>query len=344
MDEFQQENNGRVVEISKKRFFITISVLILIVIAAWFGFNSIVGSTMGIDSAAPQSMDVMSNSDSIIFNPFPSNNRQDSLEDTREFMKTSYNGAIQTRDVSAVVIKVQETVRALDGRVDSINSSEKSGYISFVIPKSDLFEFKYRIEQLTHKKLYVENISSTNLLNQKQGIENRTLTAEERLAELEQEKEDLNIAHTARINSLQNQIASAEENLSSFQMLLSNIDPEFVSEKEIIQSQIDSTIQTLSNLRQAKTNENNSYNSQSNSLLTQIENAEENIDNLIEEDDDFTENIETVAGTVNVRWVSLWKMAEEFSPIPMSINAIILLLIVWKILQKIKFIPRFRFV
>lgn len=319
---------------------VLVAVLALIV---WVG-SSMMGNTLGIDSGYNVSPGMMSTDaipDMIIYND---QGKKSSVEDTREFMKTSYTGTLKTRDVSGVTRDSEEIIRNSGGRVDSLNKTDKSGYISFVIPKSNLFEFKYQIEQLTHKKLYVEGSSSINLLNQKQGIENRTEDANETLYRLEAQKEELDSAHAQRISSLNSQIFNLESSIDTLTSQIPAVDDATDSEIAWYESQIAGMQSQLSQLKRDKSNENNSYNSQSSNLLSRIGNAENRLDMLDEEDQDFTENIETVNGTLRIQWISIWNLVKEFSPIPMGINVLILTILCWRILQKIKIIPRFRVV
>src|SRR3989344_7233420 len=54
---------------------------------------------------------------------------QSDISDTREFLKTSYYGRIQTRQVADIVDGVKNEVRDVEGRVDNLSSSEKHGSI-----------------------------------------------------------------------------------------------------------------------------------------------------------------------------------------------------------------------
>ncbi len=266
------------------------------------------------------------------------------IEDTREFMKTSYSGTVQTRDVTDVMREVEETVRDLDGRVDNINSSTKSGYISFVIPKDDLFEFKYRIEQLTHKKLYVESTSSRNLLGQKQNIEERTEETSQTLDELEASKASLDSAHAQRIGALQGELSSVQKQISDLQQQMTDSPTYDSLEDQVDFSDITQQLQVLferqNQLKQSQTNENKSYSSQSSSLVSQMGHTEGTLTDLAEEDTDFMTDVETVNGTVYVKWISTWNLMKVFSPIPIGFEIVILVAIIWYILKRKKYIPK----
>jgi Ca2+/Na+ antiporter len=127
-----------------------------------------------------------------------------SISDTREFLKTSYASEIKTRDVSDTVKDVKNSVKGADGRIDSLESSEKYGYISFVVPKSKFEAFRDEIESLTHEKLYTEDISSKNLLTQKQGIEEQETDVNYRLTNIQIEKERITNPFTDIRNRINN--------------------------------------------------------------------------------------------------------------------------------------------
>ena len=126
--------------------------------------------------------------------PYPQNNP--TVNDTREFLKTSYNTEIKTRNVSDVVHEVKNIVRDAEGRVDGSSENPKNGYVNFVVPKSNFEDFKYEIGSITNKKLIIENVSSENLLRQKQSIEEQQKTANNSLTQLQQQQKDLASKHT----------------------------------------------------------------------------------------------------------------------------------------------------
>jgi hypothetical protein len=71
-----------------------------------------------------------------------------------------------------------------------------------------------------------------------------------------------------------------------------------------------------------------------------IANSNNNLTNINKQDSQFTDNIETVNGSINVNWVSLWEIATIFSPISPVIIIIILIILIWIILKRSGFIPR----
>ena len=176
----------RVIRLSLKKI---IWIIVIVLVVLWLGRGFWSSSRMGFDattvnkSYAPGVMMPRIDDDY-----YRGDYSQSDISDTREFLKTSYYGQIQTRRVAEIVDDVKNEVRDVEGRVDSLSSSEKYGSISFVVPKSRFEEFRIGVEALTHRKLYAEDISSDNLLNQKQNLEQRTGVSVESLATLDKAK------------------------------------------------------------------------------------------------------------------------------------------------------------
>jgi len=92
--------------------------------------------------------------------------------------------------------------------------------------------------------------------------------------------------------------------------------------------------------RQKLNTENSNYSTQKQNLENLIANHDGNLTDVNKQNAQFTDNIETVNGFINVRWVSLWEIATIFSPISPIIIIIILIIIVWIYLRHIGYIPR----
>jgi hypothetical protein len=276
--------------------------------------------------------------------PYPYPYPRDDVDytDTREFLKTNYSAQIYTREVREVVEEVESIVHETKGRVDEISSSEKHGRVSFVIPKSNLSEFRDEIEEITNEKLYTEDISSQNLLGQKQNIEERTEVTSKTLVELEEEKEELDLGHAARIQSIQTQINALQSELNTVR----SAKAEAESDEEInkLNAQEISLVQKISAVQSEQTKENQEYFSKNATLVKQIERVDSSLDSLAEEDEEFLDNIETVTGHVNVNWISWWNMGNKLSLIPMWLNTLIIIILVLWFLSWHKVIPRIKLV
>lgn len=103
--------------------------------------------------------------------PYPYPNSDVPVSDTREFLKVYYNASMLTRNVLSLTRRVEESVRGYGGRIDQESSSQKYGYLSFVLPQSKYNEFRAELESLVGSRFLTLNISSQNLLSQKVSIE-----------------------------------------------------------------------------------------------------------------------------------------------------------------------------
>ncbi|PIW08098.1 hypothetical protein COW38_01475, partial [Candidatus Collierbacteria bacterium CG17_big_fil_post_rev_8_21_14_2_50_45_7] len=66
-----------------------------------------------------------------------------------------------------------------------------------------------------------------------------------------------------------------------------------------------------------------------------------NLENVNTQDENFTENIETVEGRVDVKWISIWQMIKVFSPVSPEILVIVIIVIIWNILARLGYVPKF---
>ena len=338
-----QPETGKVIRISKKKSLITVIILAVIILIT-LGLYRMLGTTYGgvrsYNSIALPT--VPSGGINGGYYPEPYYNNQPDITDTREFLKTSYSAQIKTREVSSIITNIKNAVKGAEGRVDNINTSEKSGYISFVVPKTNFDEFKNEVQNIAGAKLYTENISSQNLLGEKQGIEQQGQVITQSLADLQKSKKILDSKHTAIIKSITNDLVNVEKELANVRLMESTTeDPTDLSQ---LRSQESEYIHRESILKQNQDAENKSYALESNSLQNQIAQANNNLTNNIKQDTTFTNNIETINGYINVNWVSLWEMAKIFSPIHPTIIVIILVLLILYFLKRIKVIPKIQFV
>ncbi len=263
---------------------------------------------------------------------------QPDITDTREFLKTSYRAYIKTREVEEVITTVKNMVKGADGRINSMNISEKSGSVSFVVPKSKFDAFKDEVESITHKKLYIKNISSQNLLGQKQNIEQQDLSVNSTLDSLKEQKKNLDTEHARVVSKVNASISSIQSQLLIVRATLVS-----ATNTEIITSlrNQENTLVISENVEKQKlSSENNSYASKSSNLKNQIDIEERNLADVNMQDNNFTNNIETVEGYVSASWVSLWGLAVVFSPVHPTIIVIILIIAIWYYLKRKSYIPK----
>jgi hypothetical protein len=333
----------KVIKVSRWKFILTIVVIVLALIV--WGLSSVFTakvyqerSSGNVNSLLPSDSYNESVSKASMVRPDYYGGGQSDITDTREFLKTSYSASIETRDVEGVITTVKNMVKGADGRIDSISSSEKSGRISFVVPKSKFDAFKDEVESITHKKLYTENVSSQNLLTQKQNIEEQTSNVNNTLTNLKEQKKNLDIQHTQAVSKINNSLESIQS-----QLLVLRISSTVATNTEMIavlRNQENSLIASEIAEKQKLNAENNSYATKNSNLQNQIVNAEQDLTNVNKKDNNFTNNIETVNGYVSASWVSIWGLAVIFSPIHPIFVIIILIIAVWYYLKRKSYIPK----
>lgn len=336
-------------------------VKILITALIWlvlFGFINVISDSFGVgvgDDVGMQdiaTVDFDGGSNRTLANPmrqsFGSNwfnqNENGSIADTREFMKVSYSGNIKTRDVKDTARDVRGIIRDMEGRVDSENVNEKYGYIKFVIPKSNFDDFRDEIESITHKKLYTENTSSQNLLSQKQNIEEQSGQATMTLGQLQQSQADLTKKHNQTTANLKSELVSVQKKITNIRNIFSTYIPPESGDTSYINeltAQLTIYLNEESQIKQKISTENTNYQSQNKSLTDQIANTNNTIKDINTQDKNFTANVETVNGSINIQWVNLWQLAQIFSPIPPIFIIVFLLLIIWYVLRKMNRVPMF---
>jgi len=299
-------------------------IAIVFIILALFTFLKLSGDTrygmmpvdyngVGGDGAVAPSAGMMENNAKvdagISYSP-PYQQNEVPVTDTREFMKIDYNVQMNTRDVQSLTRRAETVVRGYDGRVDSISSSDKYGYIGFVVPATKFEQFRSEIEGLVGEKFLTVNIQSQNLLPQKVSIEEQRVLLEKNLADLRDKSSSLTSTHKTLVNSLQVQINTNDTELASLRSEVTN-DP-------TRRSQISNRIYVLTNdqtsLRSRLSSENSSYTRTLASYDNQINYYTRALSGNTKQDQNLLESVETVRGTIAINWVSLWEIAQLYLP------------------------------
>lgn len=356
-----EENNSnvanqrerKVIRISRKkiiRFFVTVIILcgLLWVINLLTGtFN--VGPTQVKEEQIPyiSGHGVSITSDSVpsfsLFSKSKISNRYyqeqaPTIEDTREFIKTSYSSDIITRKVQETVTHIKNIIAGADGRVDRFSSNEKYGYIQFIVEKSKFEDLRSQVSKLVNAKLYAENISGENLLTQKQDIEQQTTTTINNLDELNNQLASLEKSHTQNVSAINKQLNSIKSQLVSIRANIATTnDPSIITS---LRSQETLLLQQEATQNTKLYNENKSYNTQKQNLNNEISAWNDNLTYIGNQDMQFTNNIETVNGYVSVSWISHWELIKIFSPIHPTLIIIILIIISFLSLRHKRFIPK----
>jgi hypothetical protein len=338
----------RVVRISRRKFMLGL----ILVIIAFFAYNSYrQNRSYDIGVGIREEMPPMGTSGSSQGNlpsvperdySYPNYGGQPDITDTREFLKTNYSAQIKTRDVSDIVKDVKGAVRDVEGRVDSSQISERFGHISFVVPKSRFEEFRDQIESLTHEKLYTENISSENLLSQKQSIEEQDAAAKKYLATLEQQKKDQDAKHAQVLAALKRELENTQIQLVATRQSKGAATDQ--NQIAVYQNQENSLTSQEAEIKRREAEENRLYAARNETIKANIAQANQGVASVAKQDEQFTDNIETVNGSVAVRFTNTWEMAEIFSPIHPAIIIVVLIIVLLYLGMRKNYIPGVEFV
>ena len=294
----------KIVKVSKWKFALII-IAVLIVLFIWGVLSLLFGKGFdtSYDAQSPMmresgySVNSVSvgemNSNKAVMDQMPEyyrRNQPGSIDDTREFLKTYYSSTIRTRNVQDTVNSVKNIVKGNDGRIDNFYSSEKRGSISFVVAKTKFDQFRDEVSTLTNAKLYIETISSENLLAQKQGIESQMNDVLTTLEQLKAQKTSLNTKHTQAVNLINSQLSSIQTQLVQIRNSINNATNTIVI--STLRNQENSLINQEDSAKQRLSSENRSFANQNSNLDNQILNWNSNLDNVNKQDTQFTNNIE----------------------------------------------------
>ncbi|MFA5022661.1 MAG: DUF4349 domain-containing protein [Candidatus Paceibacterota bacterium] len=331
----------KVIRISRRKLVVLAVIIVIVIILGWIVLSSMSSARNRASFDIGNAPTALDGGSLVTTSIAPSDyygEQKSSIADTREFLKTSYSATIKTRNVAEKIKDVRNAVKGADGRVDNFYSSEKRGSLTFVVAKSKFEELRSEIEGLDYAKLYVESISSQNLLSQKQRIENQTENVLTNLETLSKQKQDLITKHTQSVNSISKELTRIRTELADVRATLSEETDSSVI--VLLREQETSLIGQEGTQKQRLNTENSNYAVQSQNLERLTANANNNLTNVNKQDTQFAENIETVNGTVSVVWVSWWQLVKIYSPISPIIIIIILVVIIWIIGRRRGYLPK----
>lgn len=344
MEQDQNQKVEKVLTISKKKFLWTIFIVLVIAAIVLFVFVRSM-STARLGSAGMANSPVASSARGreAAYPPQYFNQGNGTISDMREFMKVYYDGQIKTHDVRDTMRDVRSIVRDADGRIDSETVNDRYGSIRFVIEKKNFEEFQDDMAASFNTKLYTESTTSENLLSEKQSIEERTDQARTALTTVKDEQAALKKAHTARVASLNTRIGAVQKSLSSIRINLSNTTPSSEEHNTLVQSE-NTLIAEENTLRSQLQSQNSDYSNKNSALADQVTMYEDTLKGLDNDEEEFADKVETVEGTVTAQFTSWWGIFKEFSPVHPTIIVIILALVLFRVLQRIRVLPIIRFV
>lgn len=254
------------------------------------------------------------------------------ITDTREYLKTTFGLDIKTRKVEKMHTRLKTIIRGYDGRIDNANLNEKYASISFVLPKSTYESFVQEVTEMFPEKFISIHENNTNLLWQKQNIEQQTQYSSTTLENLKTERADNIKKYDEKIASLNKEISRLDNSMYALvtqKKTVSSTDTETLKK-------INDQINYLSRIRSDHTHELIKTMTQHEKDLAnfdnQIKNTENNLVELGKQDTKLINNVETVNGTITLRFVSLFEIVNLYIPVYKSFIIICILIIIGYIL------------
>ncbi len=286
--------------------FFAVSGPLRYVMPLWSGmsFNNYSGMTGGAPKAGvavPES----AGAPSMYYPPHPPPQNCESVTDTREFLMRSYNAQLSTRDVSGTTRRVETTVRGHGGRVDNESTNTEYGYVSFAIPQSKFDEFRDEIESMVGSRFITITTSAQNLLGEKRSIEDQQAQASSTLAGYTASRAKLVAAHSTKVKSLQSQIASNQKEIDY-------IHSQPPTEESSAQAQV--AANTITQLQNQLAQENLSYANELSAIDGNIAYTQKWQQAVDSSDQALMDQVATVTGTISVRFISLWEIAQLYLP------------------------------
>ncbi|MCB9809096.1 hypothetical protein H6776_01730 [Candidatus Nomurabacteria bacterium] len=342
-----KERQGEEKKKPRRRFFGNLISLILIVVFV-LGI-SLLGSTMGVGIGGTiDSSSAMYVGGSGVFRTpgrmFDTPNfLENNVTDNREFIKISYNGNIKTRKVTYMTEEAMDIIRRLGGRIDSFNSDNKYGYVSFILPKSRFEDFRDDIAELAHPKLYTEKISGQNMLDQKIALEQEEQQIIKNLASLLDSQEYLENTSSQRIARLDREIAGAQDRIALLRDTLIEV-ADGTNEHTQLRSYIDQYQQQLTTLRQARNQEKVNFAQENTMLVNRVSGTHGELADNEDAQQTLLDDVETVEGNLSINYQSRWNIARNAWPIRPGWVLLILLVIVKIVLCRMRLLPRVEFV
>jgi hypothetical protein len=242
--------------------------------------------------------------------------------DTREYLDTSYYATINTRDVKKLSDQTKTIIRGHFGRIDSISEQPKFARISFSLPKTELDRMILELKDLAPEKMYLETIYADNRLSEKQNIETDTGNAVDELSRLQTERATTVASYDKQLDAAQSRINSLARSLNA------NYTLRAATTNTVKLAEINAEINRLAENRASAEQDYRNIKSRENKELTiidkNIDRQNTQLNNLGQKDDKLMTDVETVTGSITIRWVSYLTILNTYIPIrPVLILSII---------------------
>lgn len=255
-------------------------------------------------------------------------NESKDITDTREYLKTNFSLRISTRKVEKNYTRIKTIIRGHGGRIDDSKLTQKYASLNFVVPKSSYDDFAEEVKSLFPEKFITLSENTTNLLGQKQNIEEQTESTSALLEDLEQHHESLVKTHTEKVASLEKEINRLNGIVYSFIQQRKNIPVTNTVEIQKINDQINYYTRLHKTQNQLLNEENNFYYNSIFQLDQQITAEENRLTELNNQNTNLLNNVETVDGTITIQWVNLFEIVNLYIPVYKTIIIVCILIII----------------
>lgn len=255
-------------------------------------------------------------------------NESEDITDTREYLKTTFGLKVLTRQVEKNYTRTKTIIRGHGGRIDDSKLTQKYASLNFVIPKNSYDDFVEEVKSLFPEKFITLNENTTNLLGQKQNIETQTEYASSTLEILKTERDD-------NVKKYDEKYTSLNKEISRLQRIMENI----VEQRKTVSSTEKEALKKLDDQLNDARQTHNDFVSELLRTMTQHEKDLENFDNQIKDKENYLtslgkqdtaliNNVETVDGTITIKWISLFEIVNLYIPVYKTIIIICTLIII----------------
>jgi hypothetical protein len=159
--------------------------------------------------------------------------------------------------------------------------------------------------------LFIEQISSVNLLPEKQQIEKNQKEVEGYISSYKNEKAQLVKDHNSIVSSYNTRISGLDTESA---LLQNEWQTATTVRRSIITARL-AQIQIEQNIIAGElSNENSIYQNKLVIINQKLKNAETGLQTVQEQDRNLIDNVSVVTGRISLTWVSLWEIADIFVP------------------------------
>lgn len=239
------------------------------------------------------------------------------IADVREYIKTSVNATIATRDIADTLAHTLVIIHGYGGRADSYSSDKENGYIEFVIPKINFDKFKADITELAGTRFIEVSESGQNMLGSKIAIERQDEFAHENKTDAENNRAAIISHYDAVLSSLNAQIAFINTKITT----ASDVDrSKYISERNALEKK-----------RAAQESE---YSQKLSEVNQQISDLANEIETIKDKNQNLDDTVATVSGTIVLHRINWFGVLTAYIPVGWLIAIGVTALLIYRAKRK----------